>query len=203
MRTVCGLLIGCLLSTAAPWVRADEADGLLLPRLQTRVRLGMATEAGTTFLAVGAAGTARLGGASVLGDYYFSDRALAGESHVGGFRATTGVFLGSRLGMWGGPAASAGNSLISVESYNFSLLAPRGSDLATQDNGTVPYLGIGYSGWSLISGLSFSADLGMIALNPGSAVRLGRVFGGGQNLEDVLRDVRLSPLLQLAVSYRF
>jgi len=66
----------------------------------------------------------------------------------------------------------------------------------------VPYFGFGYTGLPSKAGWGFSADLGVMALNPGSAVKLGRVFGG-QNLDDVLRDMRLSPLVQLGVSYSF
>jgi hypothetical protein len=38
-----------------------------------------------------------------------------------------------------------------------------------------------------------------MALNPGSGLRLGR----GQSLDDVVRDMRLTPVLQLGVSYSF
>ena len=146
----------------------------------------------------------KLSGASVLGDYYFG-RNVAREGDVGGFRATGGVFIGSRLGLWGGPpSAQVSSSLFIVERHSFSLLAlPHGAESANPESGTVPYLGLGYSGSSLKGGLSFSADLGLMALNAGSAVRLGRSFGGAQNLEDVLRDVRLSPLVQVGVSYQF
>ena len=42
-----------------------------------------------------------------------------------------------------------------------------------------------------------------MALNPGGVVRFGRNLGGGQTLEETLRDMRLSPMLQLGVSYSF
>jgi len=52
-------------------------------------------------------------------------------------------------------------------------------------------------------GWGFSADLGLLALNPASAVRFGRSLGAGQSLEDTLREMRLSPVLQLGASYSF
>ena len=37
------------------------------------------------------------------------------------------------------------------------------------------------------SGWSFSADFGLVALAGGNVVRLGRVFGGNQGLDDLVR----------------
>jgi hypothetical protein len=34
-------------------------------------------------------------------------------------------------------------------------------------------------------------------------VRFGRVFNGSQSLDDVVRDMRLAPVVQLGVSYSF
>ena len=73
----------------------------------------------------------------------------------------------------------------------------------TVDNATLPYIGIGYSNLSPKSGWSFSADLGVVSQSPGNVVRFGRVFGGSQSLDDVFRDMRLAPVVQLGVSYSF
>lgn len=129
----------------------------------------------------------------------------AGEGEASGFRATSGVFLGSRLGIWGGaaPTMLSGN-LASLERHSFSLLTPPAlADVASPERTATPYLGLGYSRASPTSGWGFSADLGLLTLNPGSAARLGRVFSGGQSLDDLLRELRLAPLLQLGVSYQF
>jgi hypothetical protein len=201
MRTACWFLVVALGLAGVPIAHADEAAGLTLPRLRGRVILEMGTEPKAA-TQTGSAGT--VSGASVLGDYYFAG-ASATEGGATGFRATSGVFLGTRLGMWGGPAPAAlSGSLIAVERYNFSLLAPSpAGEGTTPENSTLPYLGVGYSAASERGGWGFSADLGLLALNPGSGVRLGRVLSGGQTLDDVLREVRLSPLLQVGVSYRF
>jgi len=201
MRAECWLLVGAIGLGGGPLARADEAEGLTLPRLQGRVTLGMGVAADAAALP-GSSGS--LGGASVLGDYYFN-RSSSHEDEASGFRATSGVFLGSRLGIWGGHAQAAlSGSLISVERHSFSLLAPPpGADGTSAENTALPYLGLGYSGGSLKRGWGFSADLGFLAQNPGNMVRLGRAFGGGQNLDDVLREMRLSPLLQVGVSYPF
>jgi hypothetical protein len=67
----------------------------------------------------------------------------------------------------------------------------------------VPYLGIGYTGLAGAGRFGFSADLGLLARSPSQAVRLGRMLGGAQNLDDAVRDLRLAPVLQLGVSYAF
>ena len=63
--------------------------------------------------------------------------------------------------------------------------------------------GIGYSNLSAKSGWHFSADLGVVSQSPGNVVRFGRVFSGAQSLDDVVRDMRLAPVVQLGVSYSF
>jgi hypothetical protein len=45
--------------------------------------------------------------------------------------------------------------------------------------------------------------MGMVSRAPGNVVRFGRVFSGNQNLDDVVRDLRLAPVLQLGVTYAF
>jgi hypothetical protein len=204
MRAACGLLVAVVAVGAFAPACAEEGDGLTLPRLQARVKFGIGIDAAAIDSTGSSGSSARLSGASGLGDYYFGRYSIrAGEA--GGFRATSGVLLGSQLGIWGGPsAASPIGSAFSVERHTFSLLSPaRGVELAGQDSGTVPYLGLGYSGSSAKGGWGFSADLGLMALNPGNAVRLGRVLGGGPTLDDVLRDMRMSPLVQVGASYSF
>ncbi|MFG5407861.1 hypothetical protein ABXN37_06800 [Piscinibacter sakaiensis] len=67
----------------------------------------------------------------------------------------------------------------------------------------MPYLGLGYSAQPARGGWGFSADIGLVAQAPGAVVRLGRVFNGSQTLDDMLREMRLSPLLNVGVSYSF
>jgi hypothetical protein len=67
----------------------------------------------------------------------------------------------------------------------------------------MPYLGIGYTGLSLKNGWGVTADFGMALENPGSAARAGRALFGNQGFDQALRDLRLSPMLQVGVSYSF
>ena len=140
---------------------------------------------------------------SVMGDLYFGS-AAAGGAQAGGFRATSGLVSGARGALWGSSAAAPTGGLFSVDRRLFGqspALLPGTTDQS--DGGTVPYLGVGYSSLAARGGWSFSADLGLVSLTPGAAVRLGRVFGGSQNLDDVVHDMRLAPVLQLGASYSF
>ena len=66
---------------------------------------------------------------------------------------------------------------------------------------TVPYLGLGYNDRPLRSGWGFTADVGVMALRPSGGLRLDR--GGVPTVDDVQRDLRLAPVLQLGASYAF
>lgn len=187
----------------------DEVDGeglkAQLPSVQGRVRLGLSASNTEPWLTSGHASDARLAGASLLGDYYIGGRTATRDGSSSGFRATSGLYLGARASLWGQALAPAGSlALFSVERHSFSLAAPalpgEGDDAGVA---TVPYVGLGYSSHSIKWGLSFSADFGLMALNPGGALRLGRAFGGGQSVDDLLRELRLSPVVQLGVSYSF
>lgn len=139
------------------------------------------------------AGASRITSISVLGDYYFGAAALT--SAPAGFRATSGLLL--RTGsagladmawkkasaVWGMPVAAAWT----------------GSTAAA----AVPYVGVGYTLAPGRHGWGFSADLGVVANRPAGAVRLGRLANGPQALDDLLRDLRLTPQLNLGVSYSF
>ena len=209
MRASCLLIVASLAGAHAAWASPEEdGDGLTvtLPKMQGRVRLGMSTPAPEVTSFPVTAGDARLSGASLLGDYYFGTRSATRDGDSSGFRATSGVYVGSRTGLWGGQtSASPGSGLLSVDRQGFSLAAPTAVGETGGDAGStaVPYLGLGYSGHSIKSGWGFSADFGLMALNPGGALRLGRAFGGGQSLEELMRELRFSPVVQLGVSYSF
>ena len=66
----------------------------------------------------------------------------------------------------------------------------------------MPYVGVGYTGLRSLratgGGWAFNADVGVMALQPNLALRLGQ-----QAVSDTLRDLQFSPLLQVGVSYKF
>ncbi len=140
------------------------------------------------------------GGASVMGDYYFA-RSWVPTGQIGGFRATSGLMIGPRASLSLGPAAGRfdGSGLdVGRRTLAPSSILP-GSDPAAEASATVPYLGFGYTGLSVRSGWSYSADLGLAAGN----ARLGRALGSGPNLDDAIREMRMAPVAQVGVSYAF
>ena len=208
MRKTVWMLLGSISLTMGPVMAADGEDLTTGPdqpqwaRWQGRLSLG--TNAPLWRLGVESPAP-KLNSASLMGDYYFG-RSLTGAGRLGGFRATSGLIFGPRGVLSTGQPGLAG--LASGNAFNIGsrLLGqapmPHGNDAASE-NATLPYLGFGYTGLSVRSGWTFSADLGLIAQNSGNAARLGRVFSGGQSLDDAVRDLRMAPLLQFGVSYSF
>lgn len=185
-----------------PRLQADAPEGWLsASRMQGR--LGLSTQEAFPGAAVD---SSRIESVSLMGDYYFSISR--------GLRATGGVILGSRPTFWAAQpsyGAHGTTSALAAERRNFSLAA--GGDLYG-DNGlssAMPYLGVGYtgvlsstrSGAARTGGWGFTADLGLLAQNPRSGVRLGSAGSTQQNFDDFLRDLKLAPTVQLGVSYTF
>ena len=142
-------------------------------------------------------------GVRLVGDYYFTPSLIAANV-AGGFHASSGLILNTRA------RSSAGQALLDSQSGSLGINrriavrsgAPFGND-ANRDNATVPYLSVGYTGYSLKGGWNLSADLGFVAFAAGNAVKFGRVFSGTQTLDDMVRDMRLAPVMQLGVSYSY
>jgi hypothetical protein len=139
----------------------------------------------------------RVSSLSLMGDYYMGGPLRTGIS--GGLRATSGVWLGSRSA----PGISLPTTGSGWGAASRGLASGFGSTDGIAETSTTPYLGVGYTGLSDKGGWGVSADLGLMARNPGSMVRFGRVFSGSQALDDAVREMRWSPLLQLGVSYSF
>ncbi len=206
---------GGLMALAAPaQAESDEAGSGLLAGdaawSRWQGRFGLSSQPGPALSSTGRRADAGPGGAplqslSLLGDYYFLQHDSAPASRYGGgFRATGGVILGARSTPWSllPGSLSALGSGFGTERRSFALWSPAPSESSEISNGSVPYVGVGYTGLKTLTatggGWGFSADVGLMALRPRSAVRLGQ-----QNVGDTLRDLQLSPLLQLGVSYSF
>ena len=147
-------------------------------------------------------------GINLFGDYYFGARPPEAGRDAGssGFRATSGLMTGSLSAFQ--PVGSSGLSVSSRPriggSYPLHSAAPAWlADGRQETNATLPYFGVGYTGVSGSYGWGFTADLGLVALSPRSAVRLGGVLAGPQSIDELLRELRFSPLMRLGVSYAF
>ncbi len=184
-----------LLALALAAVPGQAADGLSAAQSETswpswQARIYLHTGATASL----ASGTGQeLKGGAVLGDYFLAKRTF------GVLRATSGIVAGS---LAGAPLykSSPGQLLgIAVQSTG---LQPRLLPLAEQPS-PLPYLGLGFSTAAVSSGLSVSADFGLVAQNPGHSIDLGRALLGNQGVERAFRELRLAPMAQLSVRYAF
>ena len=204
MRDSAWMLAVALTFTAVPALAID-GDGAMpgssqLPWARWQGRLSLGTTSAPWRPGDTAAPT--LSSASLMGDYYFS-RWLTGPQGLGGFRATSGLIFGPRAMPSTGQPGFATGGAFSIGSRPIGRAAmPYPGDQAS-DNATLPYVGLGYTGLSVRSGWSFSADLGLVAQGAGGAARLGRSLYGSQSLDDAVRDLRMTPLVQLGVTYAF
>ena len=190
------------LLTAAVSAGAGNGQGLSIdgdrvgwPLWQARLQL--ASEPLNPALASFDGASLRPRSAALFGDYYVT-RPYLGQA--GGLRVTSGLMTGARGAVVGpGQVTSPGP-------FGFSALSRPGIAAAPIDSGgdntlAWPYLGFGYSDSSVSGGWGFSADLGIAAQSFG-LLRAARSLGN-QPLDDMVRDMRLTPVLQLGVSYRF
>jgi hypothetical protein len=135
-------------------------------------------------------------GASFGGDYYFSKDLASGARLPSGFRAS-GALLIRQPGV---PLSDLAWQSRAVT----SLAGPqRLSNPGNQGISAMPYLGIGYSDYSLKTGWGFWADIGLVVQSPGNALGMGRVLSGSQSVDDLVHELRMTPLLQLGVNYSF
>ncbi|MBX3634551.1 MAG: hypothetical protein KF683_04040 [Rubrivivax sp.] len=142
---------------------------------------------------LGAAQRARL-----FGDYYLTGPGFGDGQVSGGLRLTSGLSFGPRSSTLALPPGRTGDGL---------QLGPRMVAAAAGERDaervTLPYVGLGYTSLSLREGWGFSADLGLGGLRPGERLRLGRSGPTAAQVENVLNDLRLAPVIQLGVSYSF
>lgn len=186
MKTMLRTLAAAAALVAAAAATAD--DGLRLPApadISTgwQARFGLTTPAAPSAAEFPTLRSLAVPSAQLLGDYYFTGPGFGGGRVAGGLRATSGLLLGARSP---GPAAPG--------------LSLRRAELGGDSAGTLPYVGVGYTGLSTRGGWAFSADLGLVGTTRTPGLQLQR---SGPSLDEVLRDLRLTPTLQLGVSYSF
>ena len=206
MRKMTWILGGLISLVAVPSLAADGAgltpNGEPWARWQGRLSFGTSSPVWRARLADPDSQAAiKVNSLVLMGDYYMTT-SLAGAGSVGGLRATGGVILGPRAQLWAGQAGRNGTGF-SIGRQPFGPSAMPNTNDPGADAVALPYLGLGYTGLSVHSGWRFIADLGLVAKSPGNASRFGRALGGGQSLDDAVRDLRISPLLQVGASYAF
>ena len=187
-----------LLAAPAVWAQGQgltfDERAAFGPRLQARV--GLNTSAAP---ADGGSAAWQQQAGVLLGDYYFSQTRLGRGQVSSGFRATSGVLLGQRSLALGTPAL-AGPQSTAVTQLRQPRIALPGIESAAEPWAAAPYIGIGWSGASLRGGWGVSADVGVAGRSSGSG---GLRVSAIQSLDDLLRELRISPMVQLGISYAF
>lgn len=198
MQTARWMIAAALLALpgSAAWSAQGEGlnpdvDNLPWARWQGRFAIGVEAPGWRREWGVSQGSGLKPRGLSLMGDYYFS-RSLHEDGGASGFRATSGLVIGARPTLWIGPTGRGGG-VLSLERR--TLADPY------VETGALPYLGVGYSGLTGRGGWSFSADFGLVAGSP--SVRFGRSAASAAALDEQLRDLRLSPVLQVGASYSF
>ncbi len=144
----------------------------------------------------------QLSAGQLMGDYYWSGLRPVGIGHSGGFRATSGLLLGPRSLALGTPALGLPQGPGLTMSPNAWLLPGTGVALSPEAWSALPYVGVGYSGISLRGGWGFTADLGLVGTTGGlRASRDGTL--GAQGVDELLRELRLVPVLRVGAGYAF
>jgi hypothetical protein len=199
MRSLRLILVLCAVFTLTDRVAAGgeglkaRADESPWARWQGRLTLATAAPNWKASLSEGETAGIRVSGVTLSGSYFFAaDRAVPD-----GLRATTALIIGPRAQA----SAVQLGSVAFVHDRRWGVASAAASE--PSELASLPYLGLGYTGLSTRTRWSFSADLGLVAQYPGNVARIGRVMGGNQTLDDLLRDLRLAPLLQMGVSYSF
>lgn len=196
-------ILGVALTLAGPAVAAGEGlkarlEDSAWARWQGRLTLATAAPNWKPSLIEGETVGLRVYGVTLSGDYFFS-AGNADRPGLGGLRATTALIVGPRAQARSNPS---GWGMAGFE-RRWGAVPPAALAAEPADVASLPYLGLGYTGLSARTRWSFSADLGLVALYPGNVARMGRVMGGSQSVDDLLRDLRLAPLFQMGVSYSF
>lgn len=188
------LAAGCVVPPAAAQAGLTlDGNGREAPRLQARVGI----HTGQTLDGSGSPAWQQQAGV-VLGDYYFSRTRLGSSDVSSGFRATSGLLVGQRSLALGTPALAGGQAFTLTTLRQHRWAGAMGESLS-EPWSTVPYLGVGWTGVSVRGGWGLTADLGLAGRPANGGLRVGNTTA----LDDLLRELRLTPVLHIGVSYAF
>jgi hypothetical protein len=183
---------GLSLRKANPWSHWAGRIGAVVDRPLTSLpddfRLAPPADAGLSLRSM-----------HILSDYYLD----------GGLRATAGVLRGE-IGASNWAAGDNGSGFgLSVQRMAGVGLLPYRLNGAWNDPTiqTIPYLGAGYSHQLRIHGVPsawrLNADLGLASYGTSSVNHVSQVLQGDAHLDDLVRELRLRPIVKVSVGYSF
>lgn len=141
-------------------------------------------------------GGLRMRSLHVLADHYVE----------GGFRATIGLVSGEAGQAWWSSGDNGGGLNLSLQQLD-SLGAPLGLGRRNLLPQAQAYVGAGYStrteSIGQASSWRFNADLGLLNTDPDSTNRLSGLLQGDRSVSDVVRGLRMRPVVKVSVGYAF
>jgi hypothetical protein len=180
---------GLALRDSGPWPSWEGRIGAVIERPVNPVR-------DSFVLAQPVEGGLRMRSLHVLADHYVD----------GGFRATVGLVSGEAGQAWWSSGDHGGGLNLSLQQ-----LDTLGSPLGLRRRNLLPqaqaYVGAGYSSRAESIGLAsswrFNADVGLLNTDPDSTDRLTGVLQGDRSFSDLVRGLRMRPVVKVSVGYAF
>lgn len=180
---------GLSLRDNGPWPDWEGRIGAVIERPVNPVRdnfvLAQPSEAGL-----------RMRSLHILADHYVE----------GGFRATVGLVSGEAGQAWWSGDSQDGGLNLSLQQLD-TLGAPMGLRRRSVLPQAQAYLGAGYStrspGIGQAPSWRFNADFGLLNTDPDSTDRLRGVLLGDRSVGDVVRGLRLRPMVKVSLGYAF
>lgn len=180
---------GLALRDSGPWPNWEGRIGAVIERPVNPVR-------DSFVLAQPIEGGLRMRSLHVLADHYVE----------GGFRATMGLVSGEAGQAWWSSGDHGGGLNLSLQQ-----LDTLGSPLGLRRRNLLPqaqaYVGAGYStrteSLGQVSSWRFNADFGLLNTDPDSTDRLTGLLQGDRSVGDLVRGLRMRPVVKVSVGYAF
>lgn len=180
---------GLALRDNGPWPDWEGRIGAVIERPVNPVR-------DSFVLAQPVDGGLRMRSLHVLADHYVE----------GGFRATVGLVSGEAGQAWWSSGEHGGGLNLSLQQ-----LDTLGSPLGLRRRNLLPqaqaYVGAGYSTRTESIGQAstwrFNADLGLLNTDPDSTDRITGLLQGDRSVGDLVRGLRMRPVVKVSVGYAF
>lgn len=180
---------GLALRDSGPWPNWEGRIGAVIERPVNPVR-------DSFVLAQPVEGGLRMRSLHVLADHYVE----------GGFRTTVGLVSGEAGQAWWSSGDNGGGLNLSLQQ-----LDTLGSPLGLSRRNLLPqaqaYVGAGYSTRTESIGQAaswrFNADFGLLNTDPDSTDRLSGLLQGDRSVGDIVRGLRMRPVVKVSVGYAF
>ncbi len=180
---------GLALRDSGPWPNWEGRIGAVIERPVNPVR-------DSFVLAQPVEGGLRMRSLHVLADHYVE----------GGFRATVGLVSGEAGQAWWSSGESGGGLNLSLQQLD-TLGAPLGLRRRNLLPQAQAYVGAGYSTRTDAIGQAttwrFNADFGLLNTDPDSTARFTGLLQGDRSVNDLVRGLRMRPVLKVSVGYAF